>query len=330
MPPPAEVRTPFGVFVVEVEASASTVSLVVLDNPGNCAFTWNESPSNAERYAAWLEQASVEMDEVRPGSIYPLQRITDPFVTDFGGQIVASLLDSGAPQAPEQADYLLPHHNVIVELKALEKDTFDQAFKERFARTFREWHERGVLMTYGRSLRDIRTLPEPCQQKCLDMLAAPLQGRVKKANGQIANTKRILNRPDAKGLLWIASDGNGDLQPDLVWFVLKRILGKKNPDGSSQYSNIDGLVYFNPRMPVEVPRGPNPGLFWLSATRDTDDHRLEECVKELGEAWIQYNERCLLGRPIKREYGGNAPLRFAGFEPRVPHIDVFGTPRPRG
>jgi hypothetical protein len=70
-----------------------------------------------------------------------------------------------------------------------------------------------------------------------------------------------------KGLLWVASDGNVDLQPDAVWYLLTRILQKKCENGDMQSSNIHAVAYFSPQMLVEMPHSKVPALFWFSGSR---------------------------------------------------------------
>jgi len=62
----------------------------------------------------------------------------------------------------------------------------------------------------------------------MDLIGIPLQGRiVKQANRQIKKTKQLLDAEQAKGILFISSDGNSSLQPYDVMFFLDRILKKK-------------------------------------------------------------------------------------------------------
>jgi hypothetical protein len=155
-------------------------------------------------------------------------------------------------------------------------------------------------------------------------MAGPLQELAKKANSQIASTKRVLALPSAKGLLWAASDGNEDLQPPDVWFFLNRILQKKGPDGPPQYRNIHGIVYFNPRMPIQVQGKNGPGLFWLYQTRA--DAHLTGFLKALSRSWIRYNEKYLLRGPFFPVTAAPSALRFAGVRRSMPRIDVKHAP----
>lgn len=255
-------------------------------------------------------------------STTPLQDIIDPFVTACGGELVASLLKPTKAGPPRQADYLFRARQLIAELKALEVDTFGEPFRQKMAQLFRDWHQKGLIRVYGTTKVELQRLPAICQQECLDMMAGPLQDIVKKANRQIGSTKGLLGMPSAKGLLWVASDGNEDLQPRDVWFFLTRILKKKTQDGSPQYSNVNGVAYFNPRMPVQVPGTTTPGLVWFGGSRDQGDADLNGFLEGLGEAWIRYNERYRLFGPIARSTAQPGALHFAGVTPKMPRIDM--------
>jgi len=147
---------------------------------------------------------------------------------------------------------------------------------------------------------------------------------VNAANTQIGSTKELLKMPDAKGLLWVASDGNEDLKPDTVLFLLKRILAKKHPDGRPCFSNIHALAYFSPRMLVELPQSGQPAQFWFSGSRDPGDRPMLSFLSELCNAWPQY-VAWAQGIPV-RPVGGTAVqpenLRFLGVSPRMPKIKV--------
>jgi hypothetical protein len=135
--------------------------------------------------------------------------------------------------------------------------------------------------------------------------------------------------PNAKGLLWVASDGNIDLQPDVVWFLLKRILQKKKQGGDPQYSNLQALVYFSPRMPVETPLSNKPTLFWFSGSRQTDDHEMQAFLKMLCDAWWQYAG---VEEKVAVSEGSALPdenFRFWGTKRRMPTIQVQFDQPPR-
>ena len=181
----------------------------------------------------------------------PLEAFFNSFVRAIGGERVETLINLKNP--PPNADYIFQNQNVIVELKTLETETFGENHRQKTAELFADWHRRGLLMIFGTARIDMARLPPVCQQEWLNLLGRPVQKNVLgAANTQIRETKQLLNVPDAKGVLLVASDGNLDLTPHTIHYLLSRLLMKKHPDGSQQYSQIDGIAYFSGKTLVRV------------------------------------------------------------------------------
>jgi len=256
----------------------------------------------------------------------PLQSIVDPFVKGIGGELVSELIGNKNPRS--SADYLFRDHNVIAELKALENDSFGEPYRAKMANLTADWQRRGLLLVYGTARIDIRRLSPVCQKEWLDVLESSLQTNVvAKANRQIRNTKESLNLPSAKGILWVASDGNEDLQPNDVWILLCRLLQKTREDGTPQYSSVDSLAYFNPRMLVELPDSRRPALLWLSGARRPEDQEMLTFLQMLSDAWPKYVAQAQ-GTEVQR-LGGETmlpealeSLRFLGVSPRMPRVQM--------
>ena len=160
-------------------------------------------------------------------------------------------------------------------------------------------------------------------------MAAPLQRIVKAADARIASTKEILGLPAVRGLLWIASDGNQDLQPDTVWYLVTRILQKKQEDGAPQY-RLHGMAYFSARMVAEMPQTTLPVMFWFSGARDDGAQEMKTLLAVLGAAWPQYvaSEQKVQLHLVDKK---NTPsdLCFAGPPRPLPKI-YMSDPPPRG
>lgn len=253
----------------------------------------------------------------------PLQPSFDRFVKAFGGELVSDLITGSNP--PENADYLFRKQGFIAELKALENETFGESYKRRLGELIVSWTERRLLLIYGKDVPlSLRGIPPECQQEWIELLAKRIQRVFAKASSQIGATKSLLGLPDAKGVILLASDGNVDLQPADVWSLLLRINAKKHPDGSFQYSNIDGMTYFNPRMPVSVPALPERAIFWICGFRKPGDESVADFLGQVGTAWHDFLAR-ETGQVVKRYRSGSESLlensTFSG-GPRMPKIDV--------
>lgn len=256
------------------------------------------------------------MKEVRT-----LQSIVDPFVRSVGGEIVADLI--GNKNLPANADYVFRSHNVISELKSLQAGGFAESFHRKFAELLGKWDRQGRLRVYGTIQLQSSKLPDDCRREMFALMREPIQKHViGEANKQIKSTKSLLNMPDAKGLLWVASDGNEDFQPNVVWYLLLQALKKKKENGDPAYSSINGLAYFNPRMPARVPQASEPAFFWFSGTRKPDeDHDIQTCLNLLSNAWPQY-VAWAQGITVRDVDGKPEDARFLGVEPTLPKIAI--------
>jgi hypothetical protein len=169
-----------------------------------------------------------------------------------------------------------------------------------------------------------RISPE-CREEMFSAMAEALQKHVVvAANAQIKSTKELLNLPDAKGLLWVASDGNEFLQPNTVWYLLHRILQKKKQDGNPAYSSIHGLAYFSPRMLAQVKGIQEPVLLWMSGYRQRDPH-LEACLNELSSEWPKYVSWAQ-GIQIRDGLAKVEDVRFLGVKEEILQIDLSKRP----
>jgi len=258
----------------------------------------------------------------------PLQDIVDPFVRGLGGELVSEIVGNESPIS--SADYLFQHHNVLAELKSLQEESFNESLREKLGERMAEWLRRSRIVVFGTTRIDSNRLTPDCQREMNDLIASHLQNNVvRKANRQIRSTKQSLQMPNAKGLLWVASDGNVDLPPNTVWLLLNRILQKKTDSGEPQYSNIHALAYFSPRMLVALPGSSQPAQFWLSGVRNNDDKELSAFLGELCEAWRRYLG-ALHGIEVKQVEGVLPPpaeFEFLGGRPRLPQIDIRGSSR---
>src|SRR5579884_1112830 len=127
----------------------------------------------------------------------PLQLLIDPFVREFGGQVVADLI--GANPTTKNADYVFRSHNVIAELKALENNTFSEAYRRKLGVLMGDWDRRVFLRVYGMQRIDSSRLNPICQNELFDLMGKPFQDNfIAKANTQIEQTKEFLKMPVAR------------------------------------------------------------------------------------------------------------------------------------
>jgi len=255
--------------------------------------------------------------------IRSLESIVDPFVIRVGGQRVSEIVGNQNPK--KNADYLFRRHQVIAELKSLQAGSFEESFQRKLTSLMTRWQEQRKLIVFGRTMVSSSRLPPECRDEMFAAMSESLQKHVvAAANAQIKSTKELLDLPEARGLLWVASDGNEFLQPNVVWYLLHRILQKKKPDGSPAYSSIHGLAYFSPRMLAKIPGIQMPVILWLTGYRQRDS-QVEACLKELSDEWPRYVSWAQ-GVRIEEGMGKLDDMRFLDVDEKLLQIDLSKDP----
>ena len=250
-----------------------------------------------------------------------LESIVDPFVQRVGGQRISEIIGNKNPA--KNADYLFQTHNVIAELKSLQAGTFVESIQRKINELFTRWQQERKLIVFGTAKIESSKLSPECREKIFSVMAEALQKHVVfAANDQIKSTKKLLNMPDAKGLLWVASDGNEFLQPNILWYLLQRILQKKKQNGEPAYSSIHGLAYFSPRMLGQIPGAAEPALLWFSGLRQPDA-QVKACLDQLSDEWPKYVSWAQ-GVYIRDVVGEVEDVRFRGVQEKMMQIRTDG------
>lgn len=230
---------------------------------------------------------------------FNVEATMDDIVRLAGGERVDTFLPTDGPR-PKNADYLFSAENAIVELKSLTQGVFNLAYQQKLQQMAQDWIARGLIYAFGRAVINLRRLPEPCQQEWLRLLTLSLQTNViNAANSQIKQTKKTLNRPEARGLLILANEGNLDYDPQNLLLLVANILKKQKPDGSLQYSSIHAVSIFSQRLLVSSPDLPGPAFFWFNAHRPTCDPALRQLQSRLEKTWYDVNSQ-RIGSQIRR------------------------------
>src|SRR5216683_1890469 len=209
------------------------------------------------------------------------------FVQSIGGEIVPRC-------AQESADYIFRAEKVVAELKTLEEDSLP-SHVQKLSALFENWQRRGLIRVFGTATIDIQTVPQELQREWLDLIEPPIEGIIRKANGQIRSTKEVHQLSAAKGLLLIVNDGNF-LHTVPVNFMISvgRILQKKDELCQSRFPHIRGVVYFSYRIPAAG----DPALFWLPGTMEpAADADLSTFQDRLQREWFAYFAS-LVRRPV--------------------------------
>lgn len=192
------------------------------------------------------------------------------------------------------ADYWFPQDNVVAELKCLSQNYFDdQTYSDWLNKIYQDWVARGL----ARPLRNTATinladLPKDCTDDVTNLIKKRLESSLKDANEQIKATRRSLDAPDARGLLFLVNDGNFGLHPGLVQNALSRSLHK--------YSGINTVIHFTANMASTLETVDRDILFWCTWSAKRFKPPVDsDFLEKLQQAWFTHHQR-VAGEPIPK------------------------------
>lgn len=137
------------------------------------------------------------------------------------------------------ADYLFLDRKIVCEFKTLNKDT-----KEKVDAIIKDLeHREDYPVFYGtwdvNKILDNLSDGKDIQAEMAYKVTSPIEGTIKDANRQIRDTKRLLNIPEAKGLVIIVNEAVEILDAKITAWRISQCLRKKHKDGSPRFESID-------------------------------------------------------------------------------------------
>ena len=192
------------------------------------------------------------------------------FVGRTGGELVAPLITR---QKVQNADFMFRHDRVVIELKVLETEFLNAPSVAKKIEDAFDRNPNG----------DPNDLTGPLGRELFNILRAPLQRIIKKANRQIRETKQELGLAGWRGIIVMVNDGFRALSPDLVMRLCSDILAGES------YSSADAFIYQTNHY-IEVPESPYALLLWAPLYAENTGQDLVEFVNDLGRQWRKYAE----------------------------------------
>jgi hypothetical protein len=233
-----------------------------------------------------------------PPTIEVEKTFTD-FVRTFRSGDILPHFVSSIPTNTLNADYYFPNDNVIAELKTLEIDALDLETIDRRIMASYKWLGY-KLCDYTDFLFGKKYLPDDVNKRVFSTISRPIIDCVRKANKQIISSRRLIGKPDAKGLVLIANSGNFGFPPvQLMNVVLEgfdRLTDRKR----------DGIVYFTPNVYHDMGDGV-PYELWVPIANEHGDE-LQEFIDDFGKAWFDYREKTAQPDVSRRENSDFLPL----------------------
>jgi hypothetical protein len=231
----------------------------------------------------WLEEIykSVTGDNGLFSKDFNLEKFIDGFIYNSGGYRVSDLVDLPKDKKPDNADYYFPNGNVIIELKILERDVVESK-RDELEQAKSEWQKEVLItgkMILGLDSGDTSGL----ENRYFNILRKPFEQISAKANKQVRETKKLLDKPDAFGIVLFLNDGSYSLDP----FITIRLLSDPI---ERHFSSIDGFVYFNFRRKAVIQNEADAGHFiWHTRCPSCPDS-LVEFADNLGTRWWRFLE----------------------------------------
>ena len=218
------------------------------------------------------------MEELKRPEAVNVEDYFSEFVEFAGGQVV-SKLEQNLIDRPN-ADYIFKDAGVIAELKCFQKDLFnDPEDVPRLIDFLYDWEKRKLIsqadkikILYGQ-----KGIPEECYLDLVRSCRKTVDRAIHKANKQIQETKKTFSLPKAKGLLFLANDGNYLVENAAFVGLIGDLMQKKYAN-----SEIDGFVYLTVNQVSYIPNSDLDWSLWVPGYRSDNDTTLSDFVNALG------------------------------------------------
>jgi hypothetical protein len=217
-----------------------------------------------------------------------IEKEFDKLVPTIGGRRVTEILGT-PPDAPNNADYLFDHVEIIAELKCLQENKLeDTELNHNLWALFKTWRKEGYKIAVSEEgwRATLHNLPQHCAQKILELYAKSIRKRVLKANKQIKQTRKILGRPNHKGLLLLANDGNLALEPEHIYHILSYVM-------KNDFSGINSVAFFTVNMPGKASFTNVDTLLWANLHRPGREQIDDAFLAMLSRSWIEHVSKLL-------------------------------------
>lgn len=212
-------------------------------------------------------------------SIEKTEREFDNFMSKIGFTRVSQ--DVGNSPVFENADYVNKEKRIIVELKILNKEFFENggvidSLQSIIIKPV-SIDERG-LGQYTFQLPDIN------REGKHDNFEEPIRRIIKKANKQLKETKAYyFNNNESFNFILLAQVGLSSLSPEITSAVVRKIL-------YHEFSSVDGVIICSPYgsliNPVTLKRNPE----CVSVTKEYDRIKKKMCM-DIADLWISFYEQ---------------------------------------
>jgi hypothetical protein len=218
-----------------------------------------------------------------PHNPLPVEFTVDEIVKEFGGRRVTEYV--GKSPNFDNADYIFPEQQVVIELKEIKKDFWNnEVIKQKnfnIAKSYLELGKINLDMIFGRAL-----WPREYKSELVRLFRQPISRILKKCNKQIRETKKYFGYKNNRGAILFVNDFFTSLEPFYVIDLACNLL-------QTSYSSIDCFVYLTVNRYVELPNNDYANLLWAPIYSDRASNELFNFINDFGRHWFKYLERVI-------------------------------------
>lgn len=210
------------------------------------------------------------------------------FVKGYRNGRLVSDLSKNIPAGVLNADFYFESDDVVAELKCLVADAADSEIK--LSRLVSSATHFGYTRSdvFGWAFRN-QKVPREVQLRMFAMAKRPIVQAFEKANKQIRSTKLLLKRPNARGLVLIANDGNHQFSPAEMLSVICAAFAQLRD------CEVDCVVYLTPNVYHTNGIDGIARSLW-TPVYNIGSENFADFVNNIGRAWFDYFEKT--GEPI--------------------------------
>lgn len=187
-----------------------------------------------------------------------------------------------------KADYFVENRQVIIELKSLETDT-----EHKIEKILEPHRSRPEFPDFyiGWSLDKIlKYLPDgkEINLQVIDAVTSSIKEIYRKANRQIRTTKSTFNLPNAQGVLILLNEKIDVLAPNVIFHQFTKLSGKKNPDKSYQFSEIQYILLISEAHYRPAPNNSMGFMILHHPINYVSEFKYEKSIYTLTKKWADY------------------------------------------
>jgi len=216
-----------------------------------------------------------------------IEKEFDSLVRKIDGQRVDEIIGI-SPNHPN-ADYLFDDDNIIIELKCLQDNKLnDKNISKKISLLYKKWNSQGhtVKLSQDGWRATVSNLSQEQSKEILKIYAKPIRKQIIKGNKQIKITKEKLDKPNHKGVLVLANDGNLAIDPQHIYAILGHILG-------DSYSSINAVIFFTANYLGRANFTNVDTLAWVNLNRPNREPVCDSFFEKLQFGWVKHMERII-------------------------------------